>query len=49
MDKLSIFQIEDASTKEYDAIRVKLFPGEDIEDAVIGFNVILQTKEKAWR
>lgn len=41
MDKLSIFQIEDASTKEYDAIRVKLFPGEDIEDAVIGFNRIV--------
>lgn len=41
MDKLSIFQIEDASTKEYDAIRVKLFPGENIEDAVIGFNRIV--------
>lgn len=38
MAKLSIFHIEDASTKEYEAIKVQLFPGEDIEDAVIGFN-----------
>lgn len=38
MAKLSIFQIEDASTSDYEAVKVKLFPGEDIEDAVIGFN-----------
>lgn len=41
MEKLSIFHIEDASTKEYSAVSVKLFPGEDIEDAVIGFNRVV--------
>lgn len=41
MDKLSIFKIEDASTKEYEAIRVSLFPGTDPEDAVIGFNKLV--------
>lgn len=41
MEKLSIFYIENVSTKEYNAVSVKLFPGEDIEDAVIGFNRVV--------
>ena len=41
MDKLSIFKIEDASTKTYEAIRISCFPGTDPEDAVIGFNKLI--------
>lgn len=41
MDKLSIFKIEDASTKDYGAIRISCFPGSDPEDAVIGFNKLV--------
>ena len=37
MSKLSIFKIEDASTDEYNAVRVECFPGEDPEDAVMSF------------
>ena len=41
MEKLSIFKIEDASTDEYNAVRVELFPGEDPEDAVVSFKKIV--------
>lgn len=37
MSKLSIFKIEDASTAEYNAVRVELFPGTDPEDAIMSF------------